>query len=166
MKVSDRQNAVDSLLSKAMDSEVPPEVEARLRRHLVGLQEKMEPFGAEAPSRAGRVPLGKRYRRLAWAGGSIGLFLLVLALLACFILAREVVDLRHELKIAQQDLALARAKGKLEQSQENQTKEREALFSLQFRMQELEERFQRFSSPRVVSYPEDVYDVSYRRGSL
>jgi hypothetical protein len=166
MKVNDRQNALDGLLSKAMDSEVPPEVEARLRQYLAGLQEKMESSKAEPQPRARRVPLGKGYRRLAWACGSVGLFLLVVALLACFILAREVVDLRHELKITQRDLALARAGQEQKQTQERQAKERVAISSLQFRIQELEERFQRFSYPSVASYSEAVYDLPDRRGSL
>jgi len=49
-----------------------------------------------------------RFPRLVWTGGLAAAFLIVSSWLACFILSREVADLRHELEMAQRDVALAR----------------------------------------------------------
>lgn len=46
--------------------------------------------------------------RLVWAGGLAAAFLIISSWLACFVLSRKVTDLRHELKLAQRDVAIAR----------------------------------------------------------
>jgi len=63
-----------------------------------GLQGK----SSHPKGRGSRQPWPLGLRRLAWAGGIVGLALIVLSCLACFILAKEVVDLRRELRVARQ----------------------------------------------------------------
>jgi len=46
--------------------------------------------------------------RVVWAGGLAAAFLIISSWLACFVLSREVADLRHELELAQHNVAIAR----------------------------------------------------------
>ena len=48
-----------------------------------------------------------RLPRLVWAGGLAAAFLIIVSSLACFVLSRDVADLRHELKLARRDVAIA-----------------------------------------------------------
>jgi len=50
----------------------------------------------------GRLP------RLVWAGGLAAAFLIIVSSLACFVLSRDVADLKHELELARRDVAIAR----------------------------------------------------------
>lgn len=51
MKRNDSREELDALLTKSLDSNVPPEVEARLRGRLAAFREKMESPQADASSR-------------------------------------------------------------------------------------------------------------------
>ncbi len=48
-----------------------------------------------------------RLPRLMWAGGLAAAFLIIVSSLACFVLYRDVADLRHKLELAQRDVAIA-----------------------------------------------------------
>jgi hypothetical protein len=43
-----------------------------------------------------------------WAGGLAAAFLIIVSSLACFVLYRDVADLKHELELARRDVAIAR----------------------------------------------------------
>jgi len=84
--------------------------------------------------------------------GLAGLLLLIISWLACFMLAKEVSNLRllletsrQELAAANQELAVAKAEKQLE---ENREREQKAITALYLRMAELESRFEKYSSPR------------------
>jgi len=49
-----------------------------------------------------------RLPRLVWAGGLAAAFLIIVSSLACFVLSRDVADLKHKLELAQRDIAIAR----------------------------------------------------------
>ncbi len=49
-----------------------------------------------------------RLPRLMWAGGLAAAFLIIVSSLACFVLSRDVADLKHKLELAQRDVAIAR----------------------------------------------------------
>ncbi len=49
-----------------------------------------------------------RLPRLVWAGGLAAALLIIVSSLACFVLSRDVADLKHELKLARRDVAIAR----------------------------------------------------------
>ena len=93
-----------------------------------------------------------RFRRLAWAGGLAASFLILVSLLACFVLAGRVHDLKQQLQTAQQDLSVVNMEKQLAEAQERQEKNTLALY---LRMQELEKRFNKGQSGRPVFSPED-----------
>jgi len=62
---------------------------------------KKEPSTVYKPN-IWRIILGSK------AGGLAAAFLIISSCLACFVLSREVADLRHELELAQRDAAIAR----------------------------------------------------------
>jgi uncharacterized protein YhaN len=108
-------------------------------------------------NRAQNPPLLLRFPRLAWIAGLAALFLIIVSWLACYTLGKEVSDLRsrletscQELAAVRHDLAVAQAVKKRE---EDRQKEQKAISALYFRMQELEERFDRYSSPRTTFLP-------------
>lgn len=150
MKGNHDQKVLDSLLSEAMDSEVPPEVEARLRDHLVALKEKMESAEAEAQPRVGRVPPGSRFRRVAWAGGFAALCLIALASLLSLNLWKKVETLTVKLEASQREVALLRERKELKEAKDRQE---EAISALRFEMEQLTDRFDRFYSPRTAFLP-------------
>ena len=49
-----------------------------------------------------------RLPRLVWAGGLAASFLIIVSSLACFVLSRDVADLKHKLELARRDVAIAR----------------------------------------------------------
>ncbi len=49
-----------------------------------------------------------RLPRLVWAGGLAAALLIIVSSLACFVLSRDVADLKHELELALRDVAIAR----------------------------------------------------------
>jgi len=53
------------------------------------------------------IPLLGRFRLLVWAGSLAAAFLIISSLVACFVLSGKVNDLREELELARQDVALA-----------------------------------------------------------
>jgi len=108
-------------------------------------------------------PRPRKFRRLAWASGLALLSVIVASLLVCVNFSKKVEAVRHDLQIARRDVAVLRAEKELKQAQE---KRDTAVSSLHFRIQQLEKRVERFSSPRIVSYPGDIYDLSYGRGEL
>ena len=150
MKGNHDRKALDSLLTKAMDSEVPPEVEGRLRDHLTALKEKMESAGAEAQPRVGRIPPGRKFRRVAWAGGFTALCLIALASLLSFNLWKKVEALTVKLEASQREVALLRERKELKEAKNRQE---EAISALRFEMEQLTERFDRFYSPRTAFLP-------------
>jgi len=101
--------------------------------------------------------------RLAWAGGLAAALLVIVSWLACYSLTKEVADLKGQLQVAQQHLAVARAEKQLE---EDRQREQKAITALYLRMAELEERVERFSSPRTVFLPTELNGLSERRSDL
>ena len=108
----------------------------------------------------------RKFRRLAWASGLAVFLVIVASSLVCVMFSKKVEALKQELEIARREVALARAEKKLQQAQDSQTKDRAAISSLQFRVQDLEERFRHFSSPKVVSHGGDAYDFPYGPSEL
>lgn len=102
-------------------------------------------------------PLLLRFPRLTRACGLAGMFLLVVSWFVCFVLNREVVDLRKQLQLAKQEVTLALEKEQLKETQDRQQK---AISALYFRMQELENQVDRYSSPRTAFLPAEIYDLS------
>jgi anti-sigma factor RsiW len=142
----------------------PAAIEQKVMRWVAaeGPQGKTLLFGkALAPE-----PWRRRFLRLAWVGGAIAVAVVAVLAVACLFLSEKVDALRHELQIAQRDVAVLRAEKDLKKTQEGHIRERVAISSLELRVRDLEERFQRSSSPRVVSYPEDIFNLSYRGSSL
>jgi len=101
--------------------------------------------------------------RLAWAGGLAAALLVIVSWLACYSLTKEVADLRGQLQAAQQHLAVAQAEKQLEEDQE---REQKAITALYLRMAELEERVDRFSSPRTAFFPTELNGLYDRRSDL
>jgi len=111
-----------------------------------------------------------RLPRAMWIAGLAGLLLLVVSLLACYTLDKQVSDLRgrletsrQELAAVRQDMAVAQAAKQLEDDRE---KEQKAISALYFRMRELEERFDRYSSPRTTFLPAQQNARSGRSGDM
>jgi len=101
--------------------------------------------------------------RLAWAGGLAAALLIAVSWLACHSLAREVADLKGQLQVAQQHLAVAQAEKQLE---EDRQREQKAITALYLRMAELEERVEQFSSPRTAFFPTELNGLYGRRRDL
>jgi hypothetical protein len=108
--------------------------------------------------------------RAAWIAGLAGLLLLVVSWLACYMLTKKVSDLkgrletsRQELAAVRQDMAVAQAAKQLEDDRE---KEQKAISALYFRMRELEERIDRYSSPRTTFLPAEQNARSNRSGDM
>jgi hypothetical protein len=55
-----------------------------------------------------RVLFWKRLPLLVWAGGLAAALLIISSWVTCFVLSREVNDLRHKLELAQHNIAIAR----------------------------------------------------------
>jgi predicted anti-sigma-YlaC factor YlaD len=115
-------------------------------------------------------PVLLRLPRAAWITGLAGLLLLIVSLLTCYSLANKVSDLKGRLQTSQQeltavrqDMAVAQAAKQLEESSE---KEQKAISALYFRMRELEERFDRYSSPRTTFLPAEQNARSGRSGDM
>lgn len=111
-----------------------------------------------------------RLPRVAWVAGLAGLLLLVVSWLACYTLGKEVSNLRGRLETSRQelaavrhDLAIAQAAKQLEDARE---KEQKAISALYFRMRELEERFDRYSSPGTTFLPAQQNARSDRPGDI
>lgn len=121
-----------------------------------GPQGKTSRFGkALAPE-----PWRRRFLRLAWVGGAAAVAVVAVLAAICLILSEKVGALSHKLEIARGELALARAQQDLRQTQEVQTEERTAISTLDVRIEELEQRFERFSSPNTVYRPQELYPTS------
>ena len=101
--------------------------------------------------------------RVAWAGGLAAALLVIVSWLACYALTKEVADLKGQLQDAQQHLAVAQAEKQLE---EDRQREQKAITALYLRMAELEERVDRFSSPRTAFFPTELHGLSDRRSDL
>jgi len=101
--------------------------------------------------------------RVAWAGGLAAALLVIVSWLACYTLTREVADLKGQLQAAQQHLAVAQEEKQLE---EDRQREQKAITALYLRMAELEERVDRFSSPRTAFFPTEINGLSGRRSDL
>ena len=121
-------------------------------------------------NRSKHRPVLLRLPRAAWITGLAGMLLLVVSLLACYTLGREVSDLRGRLETSRQeltavrhDMAVAQAAKQLEEDRE---KEQKAISALYFRMRELEERFDRYSSPRTTFLPAEQNRRSDNSGDM
>ncbi len=101
--------------------------------------------------------------RLAWAGGLAAALLVIVSWLACYSLTKEVADLKGQLQDAQQHLAVAQEEKQFEEDKE---REQKAITALYLRMAELEERVERFSSPRTAFFPTELNGLSNRRSDL
>lgn len=137
----------------AMGQELMRQVEADQQR-----DEKLRPARSIS-----RKPIWLRFPQLAWASGVAALFLIVASWLLCFVLARKVVDLRHELQVARQETAVAQAESQLKDAQERQQK---AISALYFRMAELEERIDGSASPRTAFFRAELNGLSDRPGQM
>jgi ABC-type transport system involved in cytochrome bd biosynthesis fused ATPase/permease subunit len=115
-------------------------------------------------------PLLLRFQRLTWAAGLAGLFLIVVSWLACYTLGKEVSDLKGRLEASRQELAAARYDLTVAQAEkqfkEDQERQQKAISALYFRMQELEEQVNRFSSPRTTFLQTELNGLAERRGGL
>ncbi len=118
---------------------------------------------------SGKKPLRSRalfwdkLPRLVCAGGLAAALLVIVSWLACYSLTKEVADLKGQLQVAQQHLAVAQAEKQLEEDRE---REQKAITALYLRMAELEERVDRFSSPRTAFFPTELNGLSGRRSNL
>ena len=110
-----------------------------------------------------RVLFWHKLPRVAWAGGLAAALLIIVSWLACYSLTREVADLRGQLQAAQQHLAVAQEEKQLE---EDRQREQKAITALYLRMAELEERVDRFSSPRTAFFPTELNGLYDRRSDL
>lgn len=134
-------------LSRTMEKELMQVVQAD------SLRQENRPAG----NRAKNQPLLLNFPKLAWTVGLTALFLIVVSWLVCYSLAKEVSDLKSQLGSSRQELAAVRQELMVAQSamqrEEDRRKEQKAISALYFRMQELEERFDRFSSPTTTLLP-------------
>jgi len=129
----------------------PAAVEQEVMREVAadGLQGKTSrPDKAVKPE-----PWPRRFRRLAWASGLVVLAIVVSSFVACSSLSKNVDALKQKLQVAERDVASFRAEKRLSELQERQEKERKAISALQFRMGELEQRFDQVYSPRTAFLP-------------
>lgn len=136
----------------------PAAIEQKVMRWVAveGSQGKTSRLGkALAPE-----PRRRGFLRLAWVGGAVAVCVVAVLAVACMILSEKVEALRHKLEIARGELALARAQRDLRQTQEVQTEERTAISTLDVRIEQLEQRFERFSSPNTVYRPQELYPSS------
>jgi predicted anti-sigma-YlaC factor YlaD len=101
--------------------------------------------------------------RVVWAGGLAAALLVIVSWLACYSLTKEVADLKAQLQAAQQHLAVAQEEKQLE---EDRQREQKAITALYLRMAELEERVDRFSSPRTAFFPTELNGLYDRRSDL
>jgi anti-sigma factor RsiW len=113
--------------------------------------------------RTGRAVFFGKLPRVASAAGVAAMFLIAASWLVCFILAREVGDLRHELASTRQVVAAAQAERQLKEARE---REQKAIAALLFRTQELEERIDRLSSPRTTFLPAEQNGLSDGPGQM
>ena len=130
---------------------LPQAVEQELMREAV--PDSLPGKTSGAHNGVSRKPWRRRFRRLAWASGFALLCIVALSGLVCSSLSRKVDSLTQELQIAQRDVASFRAEKRLSELQERQEKERKAISALQFRMGELEQRFDHVYSPRTAFLP-------------
>jgi len=111
-----------------------------------------------------------RLPRAAWITGLAGLLFLVVSLLACYTLGKEVSDLRGRLETSRQELAAVRHEMAVAQAakqlEEDRDREQKAISALYFRMRELEERFDRYSSPRTTFLPAEQNRRSDNSGDM
>jgi Putative zinc-finger len=136
-----------------------PELPRMLRKELVQVvrADSLRRENRPGDNRAQKPPLLLRFPLLVRAAGLAALFLILVSLLACYTLSRKVSNLRGRLEASQRQLASVRHDLVVAQAtkkrQEDRQKEQKAISALYFRMQELEERFNRFSSPRTTFMP-------------
>jgi len=121
-------------------------------------------------NRSKRRPVLFRLPRAAWIAGLAGLLLLIASLLTCYSLGKQVSDLRGRLQTSQQELAAVRHDQTVAQAakqlEDDREKEQKAISALYFRMRELEERFDRYSSPRTTFLPAQQNRSSDRSGDM
>jgi len=119
-------------------------------------------FSGKKPIRS-RALFWHKLPRVAWAGGLAAALLVIVSWLACYALTKEVADLKGQLHTAQQHLAVAQEEKQLE---EDRQREQKAITALYLRMAELEERVERFSSPRTTFLPAEQNRRSDRPGDM
>ncbi|HUU16154.1 MAG TPA: hypothetical protein VMW72_03305 [Sedimentisphaerales bacterium] len=161
MKSSKKDEWLDQLISWAAVTDKPvPNFNKWMKEHpdaVQSLKTRAEHLRSKSPPRRKNLspePLFIRFPRLTWACGLAALLLIVISWLACFILSRKVVDLRHELEVAQRDIAAARTEGRLEEARQIQQK---TISTLYHRVEQLEQRIPKIPSAIRIFYPEEPY---------
>jgi len=119
-------------------------------------------LSAKKPIRS-RALFWHKLPRAAWAGGLAAALLVIVSWLACYALTKEVADLKGQLQDAQQHLAVAQEEKQLE---EDRQREQKAITALYLRMAEVEERVERFYSPRTTFLPAEQNRRSDRAGDM
>jgi len=104
-----------------------------------------------------------KYPRLSRVFSLAAVLVALLSCSACFVLARKVDNLEHELELAKRDIVVARTEGKLEEARNVR---QETISTLHHRVERLEEQIPRIPSPRRVCYPEEYYYSQNRHDSL
>ncbi|MHC4587363.1 MAG: hypothetical protein ACYS3N_22785 [Planctomycetota bacterium] len=161
MKSSKKDEWLDQLISRAAFTDKPvPNFNKWMKEHPNAVQslktqaEHLRSKSPPCPKNLSPESLFIRFPRLTWACGLAALLLIVISWLACFILSRKVVDLRHELEVAQRDIAAARTEGRLEEAHQIQ---RKTISTLYHRVEQLEQRIPKIPSAIRICYPEEPY---------
>lgn len=161
MKSSKKNKWLDQLISRAAATDKPvPNFNKWLKEHpnaVQSLKTRAEHLQSKSPPRQKSVihePLFVRFPQLTWACGVATLLFITASCTVSFVLARKVVNLKHELELAQRDIAVARTEGRLKEARQRQKK---TISSLYHRVEELEERIPRIPSARRIFYPEEPY---------
>lgn len=129
-----------------------PDLSASVRQEVVQLAQTDSRRRENRCTDAGpqRQPLLARFPLLTWVTALAALFLMAVSWIVSFNLARKVEFLKKELDTSRQELALAKEKEQLEETQDRQQK---AISALYFRMQELEQRMKQSASSRAAFLP-------------
>ena len=153
MKSFKKDKWLDQLISRAAATDKPvPNFEKWLKEHpnaVQSLKTRAEHLQSKSPPRQKSVihePLFVRFPQLTWACGVATLLFITASCTVSFVLARKVVNLKHELELAQRDIAVAHTEGRLEEARQRQKK---TISSLYHRVEELEERIPRIPSARM-----------------
>jgi len=161
MKSSKKDKWLDQLISRAAAADKPvPNFDKWLKNHPNAVQnlktqaEYLRSKRLHLRKNVSHEPLLIRFPQLTWACGVAALFFITASCTVSFVLARKVVNLKHELELAQRDIAVARTEGKLEEARQAQQK---TISTLYHRVEELEQRIPKIPSAIRICYPEEPY---------
>jgi hypothetical protein len=117
-----------------------------------------------------RASFWVRSPRLGWICSLAAVLIATIASLACFELAGQVANLKHDLDLArrdtalaQRDVAVAHTEGRLAEAHNVR---QETLSTISHRVEELEDRVPRIPSASRIYYPEEAYYLPYNGDSL